>query len=145
MNRFVARLARGRAAFRAVAMLLVFALLTSITADLRHHAGHAGSSHASHMQTLVLDTEPLHIERGAGAQDQDQAASAASQQLDGQHQHGSGVPSCECCAATCLVLMHAGTATAGFPKRAMTTGSATSAAILPGVPQSLDRPPIASL
>lgn len=143
MNRVANKFRQGRAAFRAVAALLVVVLMTSLVADMRHHSRHAVHSHDSH--SVSADSAPVNADSLMALDRKDGSWSVIASQPDGHEQHGSGAAPCECCAATCFAFTLVGTAPIGHTRFRSVPNPAEAAALAPGSPHSFDRPPIAFL
>lgn len=140
------RTARWRAAFRAVAMLLVVALLTSLVADLRHHSAHAGQTHGLH----ALAGEHVHassIVASAHAEPLAMWSASTEPPLANFHHGKSGgcSASCDCCNVSCFALMMPDELAFARPTLVPSRVRIAPDVVAFGLPVSLDRPPIVSL
>lgn len=140
------RTARWRAAFRAVAMLLVVALLTSLVADLRHHSAHAGQAHQLH----ALADEHVHATSIGASEHPEPSAmwSASTEPPPADFHHGKSVgdsSSCDCCHVNCFAFMMPDELALARPTLVPSRVRIVPDVLAIGLPGSLDRPPIVSL
>jgi glutathione S-transferase len=138
MTRVLNKLARRGGATRGLVALLVVSLLTALVFDLAHHAAHAGQPHQPHA-TAAIDGQPEAARQHA-------AVVSLSLTTDQHDWHAGSNPSgCDCCAATCLMLMSQQIASLAVPSSGSQRLTYEPAAMLNGPPSFPERPPIAIL
>lgn len=124
---------------RGLAILLVLSLLTALTADLNHHAAHAGANHDMSFGTVAgVETPAVNAPHDIAITDIHLDA-----QLD--HHTGAGSAGCHCCAVSCVALMMPQPNTLDVAKRASTIVWRETQALLGRSAHSLYRPPIVLL
>lgn len=124
---------------RGLAILLVFSLLTALTADLKHHAAHAGTSHDMSIGIVAgLETPAVDA-----SYDIDIADIHPDAKLD--HHTGAGSAGCHCCAVSCVALMMPEPNALDVAKRTSTILRRETQALLGRSAHSLYRPPIVLL
>lgn len=139
MTRVLSKLARRGAATRGLSVLLALSLLASLVLDLSHHAAHAGHAHQARATATVMDGQLVAAERYGAVL----SAPATGHQQD--RHAGSAASGCDCCAATCLMLMSHDIVALAPPSPGSERMPYEPAAVLNGPPPSPERPPIATL